>query len=100
MTAVLLIPGALVLGGLNAVPITTVGWEWVAYTAIATTVVPYAIWIVALRAVTATIAAVVGMVEIVTTMILSSLLLGETYGTVTLVGAILVLLSLMAVAEI
>jgi drug/metabolite transporter (DMT)-like permease len=40
------------------------------------------------------------MVEIVTTMILSSLLLGETYGTVTLVGAILVLLSLMAVAEI
>jgi len=100
MTAALLIPGALVLGGLNAAPITTIGWEWVAYTAIATTVVPYAIWIVALRAVTATIAAVVGMVEIVTTMILSSLLLGETYGTVTLVGAILVLVSLMAVAEI
>ncbi len=100
MTAVLLIPGALVLGGVNAAPITTIGWEWVAYIAIATTVVPYAIWIVALRAVTATIAAVVGMVEIITTMILSSLLLGETYGTVTLVGAILVLLSLMAVAEI
>ena len=100
MTAVLLIPGALVLGGVNTAPITTIGWEWVAYIAIATTVVPYAIWIVALRAVTATIAAVVGMVEIITTMILSSLLLGETYGTVTLVGAILVLLSLMAVAEI
>jgi len=99
-TAVLLMPAAFVLGGLNSTSITTVGWEWVAYTAIATTVVPYVIWIVALRAVTATIAAVVGMVEIVTTMILSSLLLGETYGTVTLVGAILVLLALMAVAEI
>jgi len=99
-TAVLLIPGAVMAGGLNAGPLTATAWLWVAYTALATTVVPYAIWIVALRAVTATIAAVVGMVEIVTTMILSSVLLGETYGTVTLVGAILVLLSLMAVAEI
>lgn len=99
LTAVLLTPGAVLFGSLNAGPITQVGWEWVAYTAIATTVVPYAMWIVALRAVTATIAAIVGMVEIVTAMILSSLLLGETYGTVTLVGASLVLLSLMAVAE-
>jgi len=99
-TAVLLMPAALLLGGLNSTSMTTVGWGWVAYTAIATTVVPYVIWIVALRAVTATIAAVVGIVEVVTTMILSSLLLGETYGTVTLVGAILVLLSLLAVAEI
>ena len=100
LTAVLLMPGAILFGGLNAAPITQVGWEWVAYTAIATTVVPYAMWIVALRAVTATIAAIVGMVEIVTAMILSSLLLGETYGAVTLAGAGLVLLSLMAVADI
>ena len=100
LTAVLLTPGAILFGGLNAAPITQVGWEWVAYTAIATTVVPYAMWIVALRAVTATIAAIVGMVEIVTAMILSSLLLGETYGAVTLAGAGLVLLSLMAVADI
>jgi len=100
LTAVLLTPGAILFGGLNAAPITQVGWEWVAYTAIATTVVPYAMWIVALRAVTATIAAIVGMVEILTAMILSSLLLGETYGTVTLAGAGLVLLSLMAVADI
>ena len=79
--------------------ISVVGWGWVAFTAIACTVIPYALWISALKAVTATIASVVGLLEIVAAMVLSTVLLGESYSTATLLGAILVLLSILAVAE-
>jgi len=98
-TAIVLFPAALLLGGLNMRNISVVGWGWVAFTAIACTVIPYALWISALKAVTATIASVVGLLEIVAAMVLSTVLLGEGYSTATLLGAILVLLSILAVAE-
>jgi drug/metabolite transporter (DMT)-like permease len=98
-TAIVLFPPALFSGGLNIGSISVEGWAWVAFTAVVCTVMPYALWILALKAVTATIASVVGMLEIVAAMILSSLLLGETYTTATLLGAALVLVSILAVAE-
>jgi len=42
---------------------------------------------------------VVSMLEIVAAMLMSALLLGEAYSIVTLVGAMLVLASIFAVAE-
>jgi len=98
-TTIFLFPAALLLGGLNMRNISVVGWGWVAFTAIVCTVIPYALWISALKAVTATIASVVGLLEIVAAMVLSTVLLGEGYSTATLLGAILVLLSILAVAE-
>ncbi|MGA3109516.1 MAG: DMT family transporter [Candidatus Bathyarchaeia archaeon] len=98
-TTIFLFPAALLLGGLNMRNISLEGWGWVAFTAIACTVIPYALWISALKAVTATIASVVGLLEIVAAMVLSTVLLGEGYSTATLLGAILVLLSILAVAE-
>jgi drug/metabolite transporter (DMT)-like permease len=98
-TAVLLLPVALLFGNLNPRNISPEGWGWVALTAVVCTVLPYALWVSALKAVTATIASVVGMLEIVAAMILSSLLLAESYTTATLLGAILVLISIFAVAE-
>ena len=98
-TAIVLFPAALFLGGLNMRSISVEGWAWVAFTAIVCTVMPYALWISALKAVTATIASVVGLLEIVTAMVLSTVLLGESYATATLLGAILVLVSILAVAE-
>jgi drug/metabolite transporter (DMT)-like permease len=56
-------------------------------------------WVVALKVVTATVASVVSMLEIVAAMLMSALLLGEAYSIVTLVGAMLVLASIFAVAE-
>ena len=98
-TALVLLLPAIILGRLPSSVISIQGWELVAYTAVACTVLPYAMWIVALKAVTATVATVVGMLEIVAAMILSSLFLGEVYNTTTLVGALLVLVALFAVAE-
>lgn len=42
---------------------------------------------------------VLGMLEIVAAMVLSTLLLGETYSTITFLGAVFVLFSILAVAE-
>lgn len=98
-TALLLSPMAVLLGGLHLEAVSMEGWGWVAFTAIICTVLPYSLWVFALRAVTATIASVVGMLEVVAAMVLSTLLLGETYSTITLIGAVFVLLSILAVAE-
>jgi drug/metabolite transporter (DMT)-like permease len=98
-TAVLLFPIAVVFGGFNLGAVPMQGWGWVAFTAIICTVLPYLLWVLALKAVTATIASVVGMLEVVAAMVLSTLLLGETYSTITLLGAVFVLFSILAVAE-
>jgi len=99
VTAICLLPAAIILGGLKLHAIGTQGWEWVGISAIVCTVLPYAMWIAGLKGVTATIASVIGMLEIVCAMILSTLLIGESYTTVTLLGAILILISILAVAE-
>ncbi len=99
VTAIALLPMALLSGSLHPTAVTFQGWVTVAYTAIVCTVLPYAFWLAALKTVTATIASVIGMLEIVFAMALSTLLLGETYTAVTLLGAVLVLLSVLAVAE-
>lgn len=44
-------------------------------------------------------ASVVAMLEIVTAMILSGILLGKTYSSITVVGAAMVLASILAVAQ-
>jgi len=98
-TTILLSPMSVVLGGLDIGKIPLQGWGWVLFIAIACTVVPYALWVAALKAVTATVAAIMGMLEIVVAMITSALVLGETYGTATLIGAALILFSILAVAE-
>ncbi len=98
-TALVLLPAAIVLGGLTSSRIPVQGWELVVYMAIACTVLPYAMWIVALKSVTATVASVVGMLEIVAAMIMSWIFLGEVYNTTTLLGALLVLAALFAVTE-
>jgi drug/metabolite transporter (DMT)-like permease len=98
-TALLLSPMAILFGRLSLGVVSLVGWGWVAYTALICTVLPYGLWIVALKRVTATITSVVGMLEIVAAMVFSSLLLGEAYATITLLGAGLVLVSILTVAE-
>lgn len=98
-TAFLLAPMAIFFGGLDLVAVPLVGWEWIAYTALIGTVLPYGFWVLALKSVTATIASVVGMLEIVVAMILSSLLLKESYSMITLLGAVLIFASILAVAE-
>ena len=98
-TTILLFPVSIALGGLDTGRIPLQGWGWVVFIAIVCTVVPYALWVAALKAVTATVAAIMGMLEIVVAMATSAVVLGETFGTATLIGAALVLFSILAVAE-
>lgn len=99
ITALLLFPLAAVLGGLNLKSIPAQGWAIIVFIALACTVIPFALWVFALGAVTATVASVVAMLEIVVAMILSALLVGESYSTITLIGALFVLISIFVVAE-
>lgn len=99
VTALVLLPMALLSGSLHPTTITFQGWVMVAYTAIMCTVLPYVFWLAGLKTVTATIASVIGLLEIIFAMALSTLLLGETYTPATLIGAVLILLSSLAVAE-
>ena len=98
-TAVALLPVAIVFGGLNLVSVSLAGWSWVAFTAIVCTVLPYALWIFALKAVTATVSSIVSMVEVASALILSGVLLGEAYNVVAVVGAIVILVSITVVAR-
>jgi len=99
ITALLLFPLAAVLGGLNLTSIPVQGWGLIVFIALACTVIPFALWVFALKAVTATVASVVAMLEIVVAMILSALMVGESYSTITLAGALFVLISIFVVAE-
>ena len=99
ITAVALLPIAIVLGGLNPLSVSLAGWSWVIFTAIVCTVLPYALWILALKAVTATVSSIVSMLEVASALILSVLVLGEIYNAVALVGAIVILISITAVAR-
>jgi len=98
-TAVLLSPMAILFGNLGSASVSLEGWGWVVYSAIVCMIVPYTLYIMALKQVTATISSVVGMLEIVAAMVLSWIFLGEAYNTVTLLGAALVLVSILFVAE-
>jgi drug/metabolite transporter (DMT)-like permease len=99
VTAVALLPIAAVFGGLNLVSVSLAGWSLVAFTAIVCTVLPYALWIFALKAVTATVSSIVSMVEVASALILSAILLREAYNAVAVVGAIVILVSITAVAR-
>ena len=98
-TTLVLLPPAVIVGSLTSLNIPIQGWALVGYMAVACTVLPYAMWIVALKSVTVTVASVVGMLEIVAAMVLSWIFIGEVYNTTTLLGAILVLAALFAVSE-
>ena len=98
-TSLVLLPCAVIAGSLPSSTIPTQGWELALFMAIACTVLPYAMWIVALKSVTATVASVVGILEIVAAMVMSWIFLGEVYNTITILGAILVLAALFGVTE-
>ena len=99
ITAITLLPIATVFGGLNLESVSLAGWSWVAFTAIVCTVLPYALWVFALKAVTATVSSVVSMVEVASALILSVILLREAYNAVAVVGAIVILISITVVAR-
>jgi len=98
-TALLTLPTAIIFGNLDTYRSTAHALPLVVYAAFVCTLLPFVLWTAALKTATATVATLVGLLEILTAMIMSTLLLGETYSTITLIGAFLILASLLTVVE-
>jgi drug/metabolite transporter (DMT)-like permease len=91
--AVALTAGSLVLGELRPGALTAAGWGWLACLAIVSTVAAISLFFAGLRRVGPTSAAILATVEPLVTVLLASVVFGETLGPLQLAGGALVLAS-------
>jgi drug/metabolite transporter (DMT)-like permease len=97
LTALFLLPGLVVAGGFAVSP---TAWEIIVYMALFNTAVPFILYQRGLRFLSATSSAVVLMLEIITAIVISAAFLGESLGAMALLGALLVLVSILMVSGI
>src|SRR4051812_13994907 len=91
--AVALTAGSLVLGELRPGALTAQGWGWLACLAVVSTVGAISLFFAGLRRVGPTSAAILATVEPLVTVLLASIVFGETLGVLQLAGGALVLAS-------
>jgi drug/metabolite transporter (DMT)-like permease len=91
--AVALTAGSLVLGELQPGALTAEGWGWLACLAVVSTVGAISLFFAGLRRVGPTSAAILATVEPLVTVLLASVVFGETLGVLQLAGGALVLAS-------
>ena len=96
LTALFVSPALLTLRSLG--PVTTGIWGLVGYTAVVNTALPFVLYQRGLRVLTATLSAVVLMLEIVTAVLISLLFLGEAFNAYSILGAAAVLASIYLVS--
>ncbi len=96
VTAVFLLPAVLVVRLPSS--ISALSWEAIAYTALFNTAIPYVLYQAGLRHLTASLSAIVLMLEVVVAVIISTLFLGETFTALSAVGALAVLASILLVS--
>jgi drug/metabolite transporter (DMT)-like permease len=94
VTTLFLIPSAVILGSSNVALTGTLGWAAIAWTGILCSATAYFLWAVGLKRLTVTISAIVLLLEVVWALILSFLLLGESFTVVAGFGAVLILTSI------
>ena len=94
VTAIATAPFALLLGTMTRAALPWEGWAAVAYTAAFCTVLPYVLFARAQRFVSATLAAVVLLIEVVVAIISSALMLGEQLALGSGLGAALICVSI------
>jgi drug/metabolite transporter (DMT)-like permease len=97
LSAVMFAPAAAFIVGRGAT-LSAASWEVVIYTAVVNTAIPYALYQSALRFLSATVSAVVLVIEILTAVVISSIFLGESLGAVSFLGAGMVLASIYLVS--
>jgi drug/metabolite transporter (DMT)-like permease len=97
VTAVFVLPAALI-AHLPSSSISALSWEAIAYTAVFNTAIPFVLYQAGLRQLTASLSAVVLMLEIVVAILISVLFLGETFTVLSALGAVAVLASILLVS--
>jgi drug/metabolite transporter (DMT)-like permease len=97
VTAVFVLPAALI-AHLPFSSISALSWEAIAYTAVFNTAIPFVLYQAGLRQLTASLSAVVLMLEIVVVILITVLFLGETFTVLSALGAVAVLASILLVS--
>ena len=97
VTAVFVLPAALI-AHLPFSSISALSWEAIAYTAVFNTAIPFVLYQAGLRQLTASLSAVVLLLEIVVAILISVLFLGETFTVLSALGAVAVLASILLVS--
>jgi drug/metabolite transporter (DMT)-like permease len=95
VTAIAIAPAAFLLGDVTSVAVPCEGWGAVAYTAVLCTAVPYWLFTKAQRFVSATLSALVLLIEVVVAIVSSALILGEQFAIGGGLGAVLVCASIL-----
>jgi drug/metabolite transporter (DMT)-like permease len=94
VTTLFLIPFAAILGSTSIALTGLIGWAAIAWTGIFCSAAAYFLWAVGLKRLTVTISAIVLLLEVVWALILSFLLLGESFTMIAAFGAVLILASI------
>jgi drug/metabolite transporter (DMT)-like permease len=94
ITTIFLIPPALVLGSTSVALTGIVGWGAIVWTGVFCSGAAYFLWAVGLKRLTVTISAIVLLLEVVWAIILSFILLGESFTVIAAIGAVLILASI------
>ena len=79
-------------------PLTLEAWRIIGYTAVFCWVVPYYFWVKGLQHITPTSSAVLLLLEVVTAMFISWLVLGETFTFISIVGGSFILIAIVFVS--
>lgn len=99
VTTLFLIPSALVLGSTSVALTGAVAWGAIIWTGVFCSVAAYLLWGVGLKRLTVTISAIVLLLEVVWALILSFVLLGESFTVIAAIGAVLILASIALAAK-
>jgi drug/metabolite transporter (DMT)-like permease len=86
---------ALVFGKVSIVMLSWEAWAAIAYTAVICTVIPYLLFTKAQRSVSATLSALVLLIEVIVAIVSSALILGEQFAIGSGLGAVLVCVSIL-----
>jgi drug/metabolite transporter (DMT)-like permease len=96
LTALFVSPALLTLG--TVAPVSPTSWALIFYAAVFNTAVPFVLYQLGLRFLTATTSAVVLMLEIVTALVISLLFMGEVFNAFSVLGALAVFVSIYLVS--
>jgi drug/metabolite transporter (DMT)-like permease len=95
VTTISIAPVALVFGKVSNVALSWEAWAAIAYTAVICTVIPYLLFTKAQRSVSATLSALVLLIEVIVAIVSSALILGEQFAIGSGLGAVLVCVSIL-----
>jgi drug/metabolite transporter (DMT)-like permease len=98
-TALFLLPTAIIFGSTDVLGLAAVGWGAIIFTGVFCSATAYFLWTVGLKGLTVTISAIVLLLEVLFALLLSFVLLGESFSLVSGIGAAMILISIVLASK-